>query len=92
MKIHRLIHTLSPGVAPEAEGELAALRLLALIATVGWQQAAHQLGVLAHAHIEGCDDLQDGVIAHWRAGLFCILHLDRLAYLSLSKDIHAQIR
>ena len=68
-------------VIPEAEGELAAFRLLTFIAAVCRQQAAHKLGVLAHAHIEGCDDFQDGVIADRGAGLLCVLHLLRLTHL-----------
>ena len=74
-------------VTPEAESELAALGLLAFIATVLGQQAAYQLGVLAHANIEGCDDSEDGVITHRRAGLLCIPHLPGLSHLYPGGDI-----
>ena len=75
-------------VTPEAECELAALRLLALVAAIGWQQAAHQLGVLANTHIKGCDYLQDGVVTDWGAGLLCVLHLLRLSHLQSQYHIY----
>ncbi|KAA6428509.1 MAG: hypothetical protein FRX49_01385 [Trebouxia sp. A1-2] len=50
-------------------------------------RAAHQLGVLAHANIEGCDDSEDGVITHWRAGLLCIPHLPGLGHLYITRAI-----